>query len=157
MGTSKWTLVLAILLTLSSLSLLGSSAEGSHERVIEIEAKQFTFEPSIIMVEAGEEVIFHVWTSDVTHGFYIDGTDIKEEVSPGEVVVVGPITFDKPGKVKIRCSVTCGPLHPFMTADVIVEPNYTFYGFVVLTLVVAGATLVYINRSYKKSEEPTEE
>ncbi|MEE9116925.1 MAG: cupredoxin domain-containing protein [Thermoplasmata archaeon] len=157
MASAKGTLVLAVLLTLSSLSLLGSSVEGRHQRVIEIEAKQFTFEPSIITVEAGDEVLFRVWTSDVTHGFYIDGFDVMVEVKPGEVVDVGPLKFDKPGKVKIRCAVTCGPLHPFMTADVVVEPNYTFHGFVVLTLVVAGATLVYINRSYKKSHEPTEE
>jgi polyferredoxin len=122
------------------------SAASSQPRVIEINAKRFTFEPNIIRVQAGEEVIFRLRSIDVTHGFYIDGYDYFVTVLPGETVEVGPIRFEESAKLKVRCSITCGPLHPFMVADIIVEPNYFFPAFALLTLSVFATSLIYIKR-----------
>ncbi len=132
----------------------GFAAAESSPRIIELDARQFIFEPSIITIDVGEEIIFRVKSVDVTHGFYIDGKDVMEELKPGDVVDIGPISFDTPGKYKIRCAVTCGPLHPFMTADIIVEPNYSFYVFIVLTFVFAGITIAYLGKTGKTPEIP---
>jgi polyferredoxin len=130
-----------------SLSIAGQIKQtDSSPRVIEITAKRFTFEPNIIRVRAGEEIVFKVKSVDVTHGIYIDGYNYFVTVSPGEVVEVGPVTFDKPAKLKMRCAVTCGPLHPFMVADIIVEPNYIFPTFLLLTLGIFGISTLYIGR-----------
>ncbi|MEE9585561.1 MAG: hypothetical protein V3W09_01520 [Nitrososphaerales archaeon] len=116
----------------------------SEPRVIELTAKRFAFEPNIIHVNAGEKVIFRITSEDVYHGFYIDGYDYFVDIIPGEVVEVGPVSFDEPGKLKIRCAVTCGPLHPFMVGEIVVEPNYVFPVFILLTGGMFGTTLLYV-------------
>jgi len=113
-------------------------------RVINLTAKRFTFEPNVIHVNAGEKVIFRIKSVDVTHGFYIDGYDYYVDLPPNEVVEVGPISFDEPGKLKIRCAETCGPLHPFMVAEIKVEPNYTFPAFLLLAAGMFGSTILYV-------------
>jgi plastocyanin len=124
---------------------LALSASNSP-RVVELTAKQFAFEPESIRVNIGEEVLFKVTSQDITHGFYIDGYDIFVDILPGETVEVGPIKFDKPGKFKIRCATLCGPLHPFMVADIIVEPNIPFYTILFGAIIVGGAFLLFIKR-----------
>ncbi len=123
---------------------IDSSEVGETPRVIELKAFQFGFEPERISVGVGESVIFRVESLDVTHGVYIDGFDIFVEVPPRQTVDIGPIKFDVPGKYKIRCATTCGPLHPFMVADVVVEPNQPLYIFTGLTIAASTATLLYV-------------
>lgn len=151
---------LAIVLIVSILSLtaflpvagpvFGQAVKlDSSPKVIELTANQFSFEPSIIRVNAGDSVIFRIQSEDVSHGFFIDGFDFKVELPAGEVVEVGPITFEDPGKVKVRCALTCGPLHPFMTADIIVEPNYMFPVVLLLSGVMFGSTILYVGSKPK--------
>jgi|Deesub1362A_J573_1020465.scaffolds.fasta_scaffold00067_8 polyferredoxin len=110
-------------------------------------------EPSVLEVEEGDRIVFRVISGDVTHGFYIDGYtptavgDNRIVIEPGKIVEVGPITFNKPGKIKLRCSVTCGPLHPFMVSDIIVKPNIFFYILMASTFTIAGLTLLYTSRA----------
>jgi|Deesub1362A_J573_1020465.scaffolds.fasta_scaffold00151_17 ferredoxin len=112
-------------------------------------------EPSIMEVEKGGKVVFRIISADVTHGFYIDGytpdavKDNKILIKPGEIIEVGPIFFDDPGKFKLRCSETCGPLHPFMVADLIVKPNTYFPVLLIITVVVSAMTLLYVSRAPK--------
>jgi plastocyanin len=115
-------------------------------RIIDVQAFQFGFEPSRITVEAGEEVIFRATSIDVTHGFYIDGANVKENLEPFVSKDIGPLVFEKPGKLKIRCAHFCGPLHPFMVADLIVESRSVPYFALLLGLAVltALAMLVYV-------------
>jgi polyferredoxin len=56
------------------------------------------------------------------------------------------VVFDKPGNLKIRCAHFCGPLHPFMVADLIVESNTLPYFplLVGLALLTALAMLGYL-------------
>ncbi len=111
-------------------------------------------EPSILKVNKGDRIIFRIISEDVTHGFYIDGyspspVDQKIVIEPGKIVEVGPITFDKPGKFKIRCSVTCGPLHPFMVADIKVKPNTVYYSYLAAAFLAGMFTLAYVRRGPK--------
>ena len=96
-----------------------SPVYGAGERVVYIDLSQFKFEPGRIVVNRGETVVFKLRSLDVTHGFYIDGYGVDTVVRPGEVVTI-TITAYQAGKFKIRCSVTCGPLHPFMIGDLVV-------------------------------------
>ncbi len=120
------------------------SDEDGEARIIDITASQFQFNPNVIRVGLGEKIIFRVTSTDVMHGFYIDGKDVFAEVPPGETIEVGPLQFNQPGKFKIRCAITCGPLHPFMIADLIVEPDYTLFVFVALTVLTAITVLLYV-------------
>ncbi len=87
-------------------------------------------------------------SADVTHGFYIDGYGINEKISFGEAKI---ITFvaDRVGKFKIRCSVTCGPLHPFMVGELVVEQegiNLLFVGAVSLLALVGVSVFILASR-----------
>ncbi len=113
---------------------------------VEIQAYQFGFIPERIYVRAGQPVTFKLTSLDVTHGIYIDGKDIKVDVLPRETTIVGPVTFEEAGKFKLRCASFCGPLHPFMVSDVIVEPAFalnSFHVFSILAAVLSVGLLTY--------------
>jgi heme/copper-type cytochrome/quinol oxidase subunit 2 len=116
---------LSSLLLYSALLLLiftPTPSYASTKQTIYVELSQFKFEPGRIIVNKGDTVIIKLKSVDVTHGFYVDGYDVNLIIMPGEVVTV-TIIADKAGKFKIRCSVICGPLHPFMVGDFIVTDD----------------------------------
>ena len=88
-------------------------------RVIEVTARQFEFDPGRIVVNKGETIQLEVVSEDVTHGIYIEGYDIDEQLEPDEPVT---ITFDadKEGRFVFRCSVYCGAGHSDMDGELIV-------------------------------------
>jgi len=158
-------LVVLILLTLTASAQMAENARrDSSIKIVYIEAFQFGFtvraiqegsnlkvypEGLDVLVNKGDRVLFRGISRDVTHGFYIDGyttSDQKIFVLPGRILEIGPITFDREGKFKLRCSVTCGPLHPFMVMDVVVRPNIQYYSLLISTLTVGGFTLLYLQR-----------
>jgi heme/copper-type cytochrome/quinol oxidase subunit 2 len=51
---------------------------------------------------------------------------------------------DKPGAFKVRCSVACGPMHPFMIGKLVVEPNHRFSASIGLALGLPFAALMYL-------------
>lgn len=108
----------------------------------------FGYEPGRIVVNQGETVTFKLKSEDVTHGFYIDGYDVNAKVHFGQDETV-TIVADKPGKFKIRCSSTCGPLHPFMVGELVVEQsgvNTVFLGSAGLVSLIGVLTLIFVYR-----------
>ncbi len=49
------------------------TAQTNAERLIQVEARQFGFEPGIIRVNKGDWVNLEIVSTDVVHGFYLDG------------------------------------------------------------------------------------
>ena len=79
--------------------------------------------------------------------------DKRQRVEPGINQTIMFIA-DQRGKFRYRCSVSCGPLHPFMIGELIVEPNLGFVRAAALALVVlAGlfANLRWFRSSEKRS------
>lgn len=132
--------VTIILLTLVSTSHTQSPEGKVRSYTIDVVARQFAYEPGRIVVNLGDEVTFKVQTKDVSHGFYIDGYDVDVHIHPGETEEV-TIVADKVGKFKIRCSVTCGSMHPFMMGELIVVHDGVNYAHVGSTIVVVIAAL----------------
>lgn len=126
MNSPQASLTFAVLALLLFLELSGTNlmpaARAATSRTVEVTVRQFAFEPGRIEVNQGDVVTFRITSADVTHGFYVDGYGVNVKVLPGEEVIV-TIVADKPGKFKIRCSVTCGPLHPFTIGELIVTQN----------------------------------
>lgn len=140
------TVTLATLLILAAaLVPIPAGALVPQARTIEVSARQFTFEPAILSVQHGDTVTLRLASLDATHGFFVDGYNIDIHVEPGRSA---EITFvaDKAGKFKIRCSVPCGAVHPFMTGEINVEPNYPFIRAVAMTIIVTIGALVYFRR-----------
>ena len=119
------------------------------EKEFHVVARQFAYDPPILRVSKGDRVTIKAESKDVLHGLYIDGYDIDQMLRPGTPV---QFTFiaNKEGKFGLRCSTTCGVLHPFMIGTLIVEPNYLFPGSIGLALGLAVGTLIYLA---KKREE----
>ena len=92
------------------------------ERTIRIEASSFEYNPSVVRVNPGDRVTLELVSTDVVHGIYLDGYDLEVLADPGQTK---RLTFvaDKPGSFRMRCSVTCGALHPFMIGKLVVGPN----------------------------------
>ena len=53
---------------------------------------------------------------------------------------------DQRGKFRYRCSVSCGPLHPFMIGELIVGPNVPLWRAIGVALVALAGLFASINR-----------
>jgi len=119
---------------------LPSFGAAGTDRTIRIEASQFAFRPAVITVEPGDRITLEVVATDVVHGVYVEGYDLSATADPGQTA---RLTFvaDRAGSFRIRCSVTCGPLHPFMTGTLRVGHNTLLWraaGLAFLALVAVG-------------------
>ncbi len=128
------------------------------EARVEVVAGQFEFTPGRITAVAGRPLTLIFRTADVAHGVYIDGHGVDVVVEPGEEVVV-TIVPAMAGKFKIRCSVTCGPLHPFMVGELVVEEqglNPLFLGSLASLIIVGIGATAYAIRRYPRGSRDGE-
>lgn len=144
--------VLALMLVVWLIPLPGAAHATTHE--ISLDATQYEYAPGRVHVNQGDQVVITLTASDVVHGFYLDGYGLEGRVEPG---VSQQITFtaDKAGKFRYRCSVSCGPLHPFMIGELVVESNTPYWRATGLVLVAVGGMLAYLwqagrNKSYRE-------
>lgn len=78
--------------------------------------------PSPLHVPQGAAVTFRVTSTDVLHGFQVEGTTINITAIPG---VTGAVTytFSRPGTFNIICNEFCGIEHQAMLGRIIVDPR----------------------------------
>ena len=95
----------------------GKIVEGI--RVVKIVARQFEFDPSIIVVKQSEKVRLEVTSEDVTHGIAIENYDIDRRLGPQKTELI-TFTADKPGRHHFHCSVYCGAGHVDMHGELVV-------------------------------------
>ncbi len=117
-----------------------------QERHLQLDARTFAFEPAVIRVNRGDQVVLTLQSLDVVHGFYLDGYGVQTEVEPGRSTQVRFVA-DQAGKFRFRCSVSCGSLHPFMIGELVVEPNLTFWRALAVVLIAVAGASVFILRS----------
>ena len=120
---------------------VGAGARAGREVEVRLFAGRYEFSPPRVSVQAGDRVTFRIRSRDVTHGFAVEGTGIETTVLPGREARV-TVPAGRPGKLRYRCSVICGPLHPFMVGELVVEPNrWPLWGGALMVLVgfLAGA------------------
>lgn len=92
------------------------------ERHFRLEARTFEFSPAVLRVNPGDRVTIEIVSTDVVHGFYLDGYDVNVTADPGQTAVVN-FTAGRAGVFRFRCPVACGQMHPFMTGKLQVGPN----------------------------------
>jgi len=106
--------------------LLSGAAAGDAQppqrRVIKITAERFTFTPSEIVVEPGEEIDFRLKSDDTAHGFRIAGTPVNV-VIPKRGRAEMSVTFraGEAGRYAFECSRMCGAGHNFMRGVLVVR------------------------------------
>lgn len=148
MKNGQLILSIMVFVLLASLPLVLAQPEEPQERVITIEASKFSYKPEIIEVNEGDRVTIKFISTDVHHGLYIDGYELKTDAIPG---YEGNITFvaNKTGKFAMRCSVTCGPFHPYMISYLKVKPDYRLFGSIFLALFVFLVSIIILVRKEK--------
>lgn len=126
-----------------------SRVTQTEERLYQIQASSFEYSPAVIRAEPGDQVTIELVSTDVVHGLYIDGYDLSIHADPGQPQSL-TFTADKVGSFRIRCSVSCGPLHPFMIAKLYVGSNSFLLRGAGLLILGSLATLVlYRYESYR--------
>jgi cytochrome c oxidase subunit II len=111
-----------VLLAVLSAAVTGSAFDAQERRTVRVSAERFTFTPSRIEIEAGEEVEIRVKSDDTSHGFRIVGLDTNVAIpkrGKGEVTVL--LRVDKPGRYTFECSRMCGAGHNFMRGELVVR------------------------------------
>ena len=101
---------------------VGTRASPPEDRFFRIEAGSFAYQPAELTVRRGDRVTLELISTDVVHGLYLDGYDLKLSADPGQSQRV-TFVAGRAGTFRFRCSVTCGPLHPFMVGKLRVEPT----------------------------------
>jgi len=76
----------------------------------------------VIEVSKGDQVVFKLRSSDVTHGFSLKayGIYVAQGIQPGKTVYVS-FTADKAGRFIFMCTVFCGDIHQHMEGTLIVS------------------------------------
>ena len=94
-------------------------APGRYEA--HVVSKMWAFKPGKLKIPKGSVVDFYLTSTDVVHGFYIDGTDVNLTAIPN-AVNYAQARFDKPGKFQIICHEFCGSGHHDMVGFLEVTP-----------------------------------
>lgn len=134
--------IFAILALAALVVPLPAGSAPPAERHIRVEASSFAYQPQEIQVNRGDRVVLEFTSADVVHGLYIDGYDVNLEAEPGHSARA-EFTATGAGTFRFRCSITCGPLHPFMIGRLSVAPNQPFWRAAALAIVVVVAALAY--------------
>ena len=158
-----------IIVTLFALTLVVPFLMGLFPRqpkthLIDLQAQKYQFTPSRIIVNKGDTIIIRPTSLDVTHGFFLDGYDLEFTIKQEGLALlkytweeddgtqktdwdkVREIEFvaQKTGKFTYRCFQICGNLHPFMTGELIVNPNGYYYLAISLSVWVLLSSLLWL-------------
>jgi len=109
------------------------------DRTIRVEVNRYAFHPGAIRVNPGDRVTIELMSTDVVHGFALDGYGLELESDPGQTARL-TFTADRSGTFRYRCTVTCGDMHPFMVGKFQVGPNTLLWraGGLALVVVLLG-------------------
>ena len=150
--------------------LIPQPSTSPQERRITMTARQYAYDPPTLKVNQGDTIRLRIESTDVLHGFYLEGYSIDAKIIPESPYLelanpgrpnertkkVEEIVFvaDRTGKFRYRCSHTCGTMHPFMNGELVVEPNRLFGAGVgsFVGLLLAGGLL-----SFWGGRKPTRE
>ncbi|MCX9084755.1 MAG: cupredoxin domain-containing protein [Candidatus Methanoperedens sp.] len=149
MKIDKLIIGIIILALLVGLPLILAQPEEPKEKTIIINAKQFSYTPDTVEVNRGDRVTIRLISTDVHHGLYIDGYEVSTDARPGQD---GSLTFvaNNTGKFVMRCSVTCGPFHPYMIGYLKVKPDYRLFGSIWLAVGIFICSILLVSRRQKQ-------
>lgn len=121
------------------------SSARPAERRVRIEASMAGFTPAAIAVNRGDRVTVELVATDVVHGLHLDGYGLSVMADPGQPAA---LTFvaDRPGTFRFRCSVTCGPLHPFLVGKLRVGSSSLLWRAAAIAALIVAATAWPVRR-----------
>ncbi len=136
---STWLLV-AVAAGVIALAPLPAMNGVPARRHFRIEASSYQYTPAAIAVNVGDSVTIDLVSTDVVHGLYVDGYDVKVTADPGRTASLAFVAR-RAGMFRMRCSVTCGSLHPFMIGKLYVGRNELLWRSVAIAVLLGFAVL----------------
>jgi cytochrome c oxidase subunit II len=146
-----WTIAPAVVLLaifVFTVPVMYSEADEANDEegalVVEVYGKQWWWEvhyPGLgpngsdlitaneVRLPAGQKVVFHLYTNNVIHSFWVPQLAGKMDVMPGYRNKLA-FTPEIPGDYYGECAEFCGTSHAWMRFKVIVEPPEQFNGWV---------------------------
>lgn len=85
-----------------------------------VSAHMWAFDPAEIVIPVGSTVEFYLTSTDVVHGFNIDGKGVNLMAVPGGVNRI-TVPFNSIGTYRIVCHEFCGIGHQNMMGKIIVK------------------------------------
>jgi cytochrome c oxidase subunit 2 len=114
---------LGMLLATASLPLSAADNPNSvpnSMRTIQIHAKRYQFEPSMVTLKRGETVKLLLTSEDRTHGFMVKPLGVDTDIEPGKTTEI-TIRPEKAGTYTTICDHYCGLGHNGMKMKIVVE------------------------------------
>ncbi|MSR22571.1 MAG: hypothetical protein EXR92_03355 [Gemmatimonadetes bacterium] len=93
---------------------------GPNQYEVVIQVSEGSYLPSEIHVPVGAEITFRVRSTDIPHGFLIDGAGVKLSPVPEEYREATHV-FDRVGVYNFHCDEYCGGSHELMKGRIIAE------------------------------------
>ena len=95
---------------------------GPNAYSVHMTGHLWAWTPSPLHIPQGATVTFYVTSTDVLHGFEVQGTTINATAVPG---ITGTVTytFRKSGIFNIICNEFCGIEHQAMIGTIVVDPR----------------------------------
>ena len=99
-------------------------AKGDHHYEVHMVAKMWAFDPAVVRLPPGADVDLYLSALDVTHGVYIEHTNVNLMAVPG-AVNAARVRFDEEGEYDVVCHEYCGVGHQNMMGKIIVAAGTT--------------------------------
>lgn len=93
---------------------------GPNRVAVQMVARMWFFDPAEIRVSPGTEIDLYLSALDVTHGLYIEGTNVNLMAVPG-AVNFARFRLDREGEYRILCHEYCGLGHQNMAGKIVVS------------------------------------
>jgi cytochrome c oxidase subunit 2 len=106
-------------------SNLGSVSEPDGSVTVRAIGQQYSFTPQCILVPTDTPITIRATSSDVIHGFLVDGTNVNTMLVPGYVSTIA-MRFDAPGEHHMPCHEFCGTGHEGMWGNIVVVDKQDF-------------------------------
>jgi cytochrome c oxidase subunit 2 len=100
--------------------LASAAAPGSRDRLVQVRAKRFAFEPGEIRLARDMPVTLELTSLDVPMGFNLPDFALRTDVVPGAVSRL-QFTPDKIGEFPFHCDIFCGSGHENMSGVIVVS------------------------------------
>jgi cytochrome c oxidase subunit II len=106
-------------------TMLGTGhAQSPQRRVIRITAERFSFTPSEIKIDVGEDVELRLKSDDTAHGFRVSGMPVNVVIPKrGREEITVTLRPTEPGRYTFECSRMCGAGHNFMRGVLVVRES----------------------------------
>jgi cytochrome c oxidase subunit 2 len=93
--------------------------KGNNHYEVHMVAKMWAFDPPEVRLPPGADVDFYLSALDVTHGMYIEHTNVNLMAVPGAVNAAS-VHFDHEGSYDVICHEYCGTGHQNMMGKIVI-------------------------------------